>query len=168
MILSSVRPGGRALRPGQLKIVQDYDQDGLSTLEIELSRDPSTDAAQHDRLDVGGTARIDGRLSVRLRHGFVPWRDDVFTIITAETRSPAYARSTADQSSTRSPSILPKCRALQVATPKPWARAMAATAMSMSSMRTPRLCSRAFCSPKISLAASVQGSHSARALQRRY
>jgi hypothetical protein len=45
---------------------------------------------------------------------------------------------------------------------------MAATAMSMSSMRAPRASSRAFCSPKMSLAASVHSSHSAKALHRRY
>ena len=77
---ATVRPGGPG-GIGSFSISGDYTQERNGTLEIDLG---GRLQGQFDRLDIGGTARLDGELEVSTNNGFTPASGDLFLIVDAE------------------------------------------------------------------------------------
>jgi outer membrane autotransporter protein len=71
-----VSPGNS---PGTLTIHRDYNQNSAGTLSIQIASSQS-----YDKLAVGGSANLDGKLFVQNVNGFVPKRGETFQIITAD------------------------------------------------------------------------------------
>jgi hypothetical protein len=78
-----VKPGNS---PGRLTLTGDYTQHAAGSLSIALGGtqfDPDRGIFEYSRLVVGGTATLDGLLSVQLVNGFTPAYSESFTILTA-------------------------------------------------------------------------------------
>ena len=80
-----VSPGAS---PGTLIISGNYTQATGGTLVIELGGYVA--GTSHDRLVVGGTAQLDGTLSMTLTNGFTPTNNGVFTYLTAASRTGSF------------------------------------------------------------------------------
>jgi len=90
---ATVSPGAS---PGQLTITGNYTETTNATLGIEVAGpQPGT---QHDRLVVGGTARLAGTLALTTAGGFFPTTNDLFTILTAGSRVGVFASVLANPS----------------------------------------------------------------------
>ncbi|MAE71249.1 MAG: hypothetical protein CME06_12380 [Gemmatimonadetes bacterium] len=76
-----VQPG---LSAGQLTLVDDYEQEAGGTLSIEIG-DPGPGTG-HDLLEIGGTATLDGTLSVTIIDQFEPRPGDSFTVLECGAR----------------------------------------------------------------------------------
>lgn len=67
--------------PGQLTFEGDLDLEATATLEIEIAG--TTPGSEHDRVEVGGFATLEGALDVTLLDGYVPELGDSFAFLFA-------------------------------------------------------------------------------------
>ncbi|TWT47611.1 hypothetical protein [Botrimarina hoheduenensis] len=67
--------------PGLVSFEGDFDLGPTGTLEIEIAG--TTPGAEHDRVEVGGFATLEGALDVTLLDGFVPQLGDSFALLFA-------------------------------------------------------------------------------------
>ena len=85
----SFEPGESA---GKLKISGNYTQGSDGKLTIELGG--TTQDSQYDRLQVTGTANLDGELHVEFIDGFVPRLGQQFVILTAGSVNGEFSKVT--------------------------------------------------------------------------
>lgn len=71
----TVSPGSS---PGTLQVAEDYFQSATGVLNVEINS-----ASDYDRLNVGGTAALDGTLNLSLSAGYVPVGDTALDFLTA-------------------------------------------------------------------------------------
>jgi hypothetical protein len=86
----TISPG---LSPGILTVQGNYSESATALLAIELGG--TTVGTTFDRLAITGNASLAGLLQVTLINGFVPTSSDVFTILTAGTRTGDFANALA-------------------------------------------------------------------------
>ena len=77
------------LSPAILGVGGNWTESPSSSFTVELGG--LTPGAQHDRLDVAGTAGIDGALTAVLIAGYTPVAGDAFTVLTFGARSGTFA-----------------------------------------------------------------------------
>jgi hypothetical protein len=87
----TVRPG---LSAGTLNITGNYTQGANAALEVELGGYSA--GTQFDRLTVGGTATLGGRVHATIINGFLPVQNDTFAVVLAGTRSGTFAQIVPD------------------------------------------------------------------------
>lgn len=83
---SITAPGTSA---GQLNISGTYTQQSSGILAIEIAG--PTPGSQHDVLAVGGTANLDGTISIDFINGFSPMIGQTFTVMTFPSRTGTFA-----------------------------------------------------------------------------
>ncbi|MCB2153288.1 hypothetical protein KQI84_00250 [bacterium] len=81
----SVSPG---LSPGTLSVTGDYEQDALSSLNLEI--EGYVQGSQFDLLDISGSATLGGTANIDFSNGFVPALDDTFDVITYSSRASTF------------------------------------------------------------------------------
>ena len=86
---ATMAPG---LSPGILTVAGPVTQTATSHLAIQIGG--TTVGTQYDRLDVDGTAALAGTLDLSTTNGFVPALGQTFTVLTATSRSGAFANVT--------------------------------------------------------------------------
>lgn len=76
---------------GLLVLDTDAEFTGTSTLAINLDGSTEGDERTHDRVDILGSAAIDGELVLSLLDGYVPAEGDLFTILTSDSLTGRFA-----------------------------------------------------------------------------
>ena len=83
---------GPGVSPGGLAVTGDYTQAAAGQLAIEMGG--LAPVTEHDRLDITGSATLDGTLALSRLNGFLPADDHTFTVMTYGAHSGDFAALT--------------------------------------------------------------------------
>ncbi len=78
--------------PGILTVIGPYIQSSTGSLQIEIGG--LAEGTEFDRLEVSGSASLDGTLAISLLDGFFPHDGDAFEVMTYDSRTGAFADTT--------------------------------------------------------------------------